>query len=146
MRRLAAAIVLAGSLTLGACEDVVDPDGVPGTFELIEANGEPLPAVVFDGELQGFGHVVATVVSGSITLRQSDYTERIVSDLVVNGDPFLAPPLVVSGNYSIEGQLLSFEPTSHATYPDFTGTLEGDVLTTVEIDPQFGQTVFTWER
>lgn len=143
MRRLGAALVLAGGLALGACEDVVDPDGVRGTYELIEVEGQPLPAVMFDGQTE-FGHVLATALSGSLTLREVTYTERVLVDIVLDGTPISEDVIVVEGQYSIDGQLLTFEPDNAS--PVFTGTLQGGVLTTFEVDPEFGELMMTWQR
>lgn len=145
MKGMRALLVLATTLAIGACEDVVDPDSVQGTYTLTAVHGDPLPAVAFDGET-AFGHLVATATSGSLTLREATYTERIAYDLLLDGDPVPASePVVINGDYSIDGQILSFEPTS-GDYPDFTGSLQGGVLTTVEIDPDLGELVLTWER
>lgn len=145
MRGLRALLVLGGALVASSCSDVVDPDAVQGTYTLTAVHDDPLPAVAFDGETD-FGHLVATATSGSLTLREATYTERIVFDLVLDGNPLPdGEPVVINGDYSVDGQILSFEP-NRTDYPDFTGTLEGGVLTTVEIDPDLGTLTLTWER
>ncbi|HUF13209.1 MAG TPA: hypothetical protein VMN78_08925 [Longimicrobiales bacterium] len=144
MTRLRGVLVLAGALALGACEDVTDPDSVRGTWELTAVDGDPLPAVMFDGETQ-FGHLVATALSGSLTLEEIDYTQRMAVDLVLDGTPLGDDQVVITGEYTVDGQLLSFEP-DRTDYPDFTGTLQGGVLTTVEFDPEFGELSLRWER
>ena len=135
-------ILLAG--LFAACEDVQDVN--PGdTYELVEAEGDPLPAVVFDGEMEGFGHVVATAVSGSITLRESTYTERFIIDLTIEGTEFPGDPVVIHGDYSANGSALTFVPDRN-DYPEFEGTLSGDVLTTVEQHPELGSLTLVWQR
>jgi hypothetical protein len=143
VKRFLGMVLAAG--VLAGCEDL--EEFRPGdTYDLVEAEGQPLPAVVFDGDTE-FGHVVATAISGSITLRESTYTERIVFDITLDGGPFPGgdEPVVVNGDYSADGGLLTFEP-DREDYPTFTGTLSGDVLTTVETDPQFGTLTLVWER
>ena len=143
MRKTAATAVLLLASAFVACDDVTDI--IPGeTYELVEANGESLPAVVFDGELDPFGHVVATAVAGSITLRESTYTERFTIDITTNGQDFPGDPVTVRGDYTADGNLLTFEPEDDA--PVFTGTLSGGTLTTVENHPDFGTLTLVWQR
>ena len=142
--RLAAVALLGAATLLAACEDVVDPDGTAATYDLVEGNGDAVPAVVFEGETE-FGHMVATAVSGSMTLRESTYTERVVFEIELDGSSLGEEPLVVSGSYSADGSLLTFDP-DRTDYPTFTGTLQGGVLTTVEQDPDFGTLTLVWER
>lgn len=127
-----------------ACSDVTDPGGIAGTYALIEAEGQALPAVVFDGQTDA-GHVVATALSGTMTLRSSTFTERVVFNLVLNGADLGSAPVTVSGSYSADGQLLTFEP-DQGEPSVFTGTLSGGVLTTVEDSPEFGQLELVWTR
>lgn len=145
MIRRAPLLVLLAGLALGGCEDVVDPDAVRGTYELTAVNGEPLPAVMFEGELAPFGNVVATALDGRMTLRELTYSERITVDLVFQGNPLPGREITSSGEYSIEGQLLTFQP-EQAGRPSFTGTLQGGVLQIVEQDPDFGELTLTFER
>ena len=146
MTRPGTAALLAAALTLTACEDVTDPGGL-GTFTLVEANGQPLPSVVFDGDTE-FGHMVATATAGSITLRGDNrFTERLTVDIVLEGAPLGEETVAVSGDYNVDGQLVSFDP-EQAGSVDFTGTLSGDgtVLTTLEEDPEFGTLDLLWEQ
>lgn len=144
MRRLRGVVLLLAALAAGACEDVVDPDGVRGTYDLVAVDGRSLPAVAFDS-ITEFGHLTATAVSGSMTLREISYTQRVVFDLALDGNALGEEPAIVHGEYSIDGQLLTFEP-ERADHPDFSGTLQGSTLTTTEVDPQFGQLTLTWQR
>lgn len=141
-RGIRGAALLAGALLLAGCEDVTG--GTADTYDLVEAEGQELPAVIFDGETE-FGHMVATAISGSLTLQEATYTERIVVDIVLDDAPLGEEPIVVSGDYSVDGQILTFDP-DRAGSPTFTGTLSGGVLTTVEDDPDFGQLTLVWER
>ena len=143
MKKLRGVLVLLAALSAGACEDLADPNGVNDTYVLTAAQGDPLPAVIFDGETE-FGHLVATALSGSLTLRDVTFTERVVVDLVLDGNPLPGDPIIVSGSYSADGQILNFEP-DQAGSPDFSGTLQGGVLTTVEVDPEFGELTLRWE-
>lgn len=136
--------VLGAVLVTSACEDAIGPGGVAGTYHLEEANGQALPAVVFDGETE-LGHVVATALSGTMTLRSSTFTERVVFNIVFNGSDFGSEPIEMSGTYTADGQLLQFEPED-GTPPLFSGTLRGDVLTTVEESPDFGTLELVWSR
>ena len=141
LRRISAILCLA---LFAACDEL--DEITPGdTYELVEAEGEPLPAVVFEGELEGFGHVVATAVSGSITLRETTYTERFVIDLTTEAGEFPGDPIVIHGDYTADGALLTFEP-DREDYPSFTGTLSGAVLTTTEVHPEMGTLTLVWER
>jgi hypothetical protein len=135
---------LGALLFAAACSDVTDPAGIAGTYALVEAEGQALPAVVFDGETEA-GHVVATALSGTMTLRSSTFTEQVVFNVVLNGADFGSAPVTVSGSYSAEGQLLTFEP-DQGDPPVFTGTLSGGVLTTVEDSPDFGELELVWSR
>jgi hypothetical protein len=136
--------VLAAGLMVAACEDATtDPGGVTGTYQLDAVNGEDLPAVVFDGE-RPEGHVVATALSGSLTLRSSTFTETIVFNLELNGQDFGSAPVTLTGTYLADGQFLTFEPDGSA--PTFTGTVSGGVLTTVENHPDYGVTDYVWSR
>jgi hypothetical protein len=138
-----AGVVLAGGLGLTACEDVsVDPTRTE--YQLTAVNGESLPAVMFDGETE-FGHLVATAQSGRLILREVTYTQRVVVDLVLDGIPFEGDEIETTGQYSVDGQLLTFDPDTEGQ-PSFTGTLQGGVLQTVENDPEFGQLTLTWQR
>lgn len=140
MKRAALGMLLLAT----ACSDVTDPDGIAGTYALIEAEGQALPAVVFDGQTEA-GHVVATALSGTMTLRSSTYTERVVFNVVLNGADFGSAPVTVSGSYSADGQLLTFEP-DQGEPPVFTGTLSGGVLTTVEDSGDYGELELVWRR
>ncbi len=142
-KRIGIALLTAATALVGACSDVVDP-GTSDTYDLVEAEGQELPAVVFDGETE-FGHMVATALSGSITLRETTYTERIVFDIVLDGTALGDEPVVVSGDYTAEGTLLTFDP-DRAGSPTFTGILSGGVLTTEEVDPEFGPLTLVWQR
>lgn len=143
MKRWMAGVVLFGGLGLTACEDVsVDPTRTE--YELTAVNGEPLPAVMFDGETE-FGYLVATAQSGRLILREVTYTQRIVVDLVLDGTPFVGDEIESTGQYSADGQLLTFDPDTDGQ-PTFTGTLQGGVLQTVETDPEFGELTLTWQR
>lgn len=136
--------VLVAVVAVGGCEDATtDPGGITGTYELDAVNGAQLPAVVFDGE-RPEGHVVATALSGTLTLRSSTFTERIVFNLVLNGVDFGSAPVTLTGTYLADGQFLSFDPDGSA--PAFTGTVSGAVLTTVEDHPDYGVTEYRWSR
>ena len=91
--------------------------------------------------------MVATALSGSMTLRESTYTERIVFEVTLDGEPFPGGDrsVVVSGDYTIDGQILNFDPEP-AGSAEFSGTLseDGTVLSTTEVDPQFGQLDLLW--
>lgn len=135
--------LLCAATVLVGCEDVTEI--LPGdTYELIEAEGQELPAVVFDQETE-FGHMTATALSGTLTLEQSTYTERIVFNIVLDGEDLGDEPVVVNGDYVAEGQILTFDP-DRAGSPTFTGTVSGNELTTVEEDPDFGVLTLVWQR
>ena len=141
--RIRAAASLLFAAAIAGCDDVTDI--IPGdTYDLVQAEGQDLPAVVFDQETE-FGHLVATAVSGSMTLRESTYTERMVVDVTVDGAPFDGDVIVVSGEYTADGPLLTFHPDRAGT-PSFTGTLSGVTLTTVEVDPEYGELTLVWQR
>lgn len=137
-------VVLAVVAGLAACEDATDPGGISGTYQLIEAEGQSLPAIIFDGETE-FGHTTATALSGSLTLRGDRYTERLVVELELDGQSLGENTVVVTGDYTVDGQILEFDPDP-AESASFTGTLSGGVLTTLEIDPDFGQLELVWSR
>ena len=142
-QRYAAAAVLLIASALSACDDVTDI--IPGeTYDLVQAEGQELPAVVFDGELD-FGHVIATAVSGSITLRETTFTERIVFDITLDGAPLGEKSVTLTGDYSADGPLLTFDPDP-SNSPTFTGTLSGVTLTTVETYEDYGELTFVWQR
>ena len=143
LQRIGAVLLVVALPAIGACSDVVGP-GAADTYELAEAQGQPLPAVVFEGDTE-FGVMRATAVSGSITLRESTFTERVVFDIEVDGTSFGEDLIVVNGDYTADGALLTFDP-EQAGSPTFTGTLTGNTLTTVEEDPQFGTLTLTWQR
>ena len=135
------ALVLATSLA--ACDDVTDI--IPGeTYDLVQAEGQELPAVVFDGETD-FGHVIATAISGSITLRETTFTERVVFDITLEGTPLGEETVTLSGDYSADGPLLTFDPDRSGA-PTFTGTRSGVTLTTVETHPDYGELTLVWQR
>ena len=145
MRKLTGTAMLAAAVLLAGCDDVTDI--VPGdTYELVEAEGQELPAVVFDQDTE-FGPMVATAVSGSITLRESTFTERVVFDITVDGQPFPGgdEAVVVNGSYTADGNLLTFEP-DRDDWPSYTGTLSGGTLTTVEVHPDLGTMTLVWQR
>ena len=145
MRRTIArlGLMLAAS-SLVACDDVTDI--IPGeTYELVEANGQELPAVVFEGDMPPFGFVVATVVDGSITLRESTYSQELTFDIETESGEFPGDPVTVRGDYTADGNILTFDPDD-ATAPEFTGTLSGGTLTTVEDHPDFGTVTAVWQR
>ena len=143
MKHRIRAVALLLAVSLAACDDVTDI--IPGeTYDLVQANGQELPAVVYDEETE-FGHLIATAVSGSITLRESTYTQRIVFDVTLDGAPFGGEPIVVSGDYTADGPLLTFDPDRTGS-PTFTGTLSGVTLTTVETDPEYGELTLVWQR
>lgn len=143
MTKIAPALLLAAALGLAGCEDVsVDPTRTE--YELTAVNGSALPAVMFDGETE-FGHMVATAQSGRMILHEVTYSQRMVVDLVVDGVSFGGDEIQSSGQYSIDGQLLTFDPDV-AGHPTFTGTLQGGVLETFEEDPEFGELTLTWHR
>lgn len=146
--RAAALLLLTAGPGLTACEDVTIPSGgVRGTWELTAVNGDPLPAIMFDGDIPGSGHVIVTAKSGTLTLGGATYSQRAVGDFeFVDNDVLLEDnEILSSGEYDVDGQILTFDP-DQATAPDFTGTLQGDVLTTVETDSDFGQLTLRWER
>ena len=144
MRKIGSIALLVATTALVGCDDVTDI--VPGeTYELFEANGDDLPAVIFDGEIEPFGHVVATAVDGSMTLRETTYTQRFTIDLVTDAGEFPGDPVTVRGEYSADGNLLTFDPEDDAA-PVFTGTLSGSMLTTVENHPDFGTLTLVWQR
>lgn len=128
---------------LAGCEDLQDV-GLGETYELVEANGQEVPAVVYDADTE-FGHMVATAVSGSLTLRESTFTERVVFDITVDGTPFPGDPVVISGDYTADGPLLTFDPDRPGA-ATFTGTISGGILTTEEHDPQYGTLTLVWQR
>ena len=143
MRRGATGFLLGAALVLGGCEDAgVDPARTE--YELTAVNGEPLPAVMFDGETD-FGHLVATALSGRLILHEITYTQRVVVELELDGVSFGGDEIRSDGEYSIDGQLLTFDPDTEG-YPSFTGVLQGGVLETVEQDPEFGELTLTWQR
>ena len=135
--------VVVGVLLAGCADVTTDPAGVTGTYQLSEVNGESLPAVVFDGQ-RPEGHVVATALSGTITVRSTTFTERVVFNLVLNGHDLGSQPVELDGTYEADGQFLTFDPDGSA--PVFTGTVSGSVLTTVEEHPDFGVTEYVWVR
>lgn len=137
-------VVLALVTVLAACEDATDPGGISGTYELIEAEGQAPPAVIFDGDTE-FGHATATAHSGTLTLRGDRYTERLVVELELDGQSLGENAVVVTGDYTVDGQILEFDPDPAESAP-FTGTLSGGVLTTLEVDPDFGELELVWSR
>ena len=142
--RKVAYLGLVAMAALTGCDDVTDI--IPGeTYELVEANDQPVPAIVFEGEIPPFGQVIATVVEGSITLRETTYTQRLTFDLETDGGQFPGDPVTVRGDYTADGNLLTFDPEDEDA-PTFTGTLSGGTLTTVENHPDYGTITAVWQR
>lgn len=144
MRRRAAWAVVVAAFATTACEDLVDADSIAGSYDLVEVNGERLPAVMFEGETE-FGYLVATAESGLIRLRASTFTQVIEVSATLDGTAFPAGDVENSGDYSVDGQLLTFDPETPGR-PTFTGTLTGSTLFTSETDPDFGELSLTWSR
>ncbi|HEX6587960.1 MAG TPA: hypothetical protein VF039_02975 [Longimicrobiales bacterium] len=140
--RIAAAAALMAAV---GCGDVTtDPTALTGTYDLVEVNGQALPALLFEGE-RPEGYVIATAISGTLTLRSTRFTERVVVNLNLDGADLGSAPVELSGDYIADGQLLSFDPDG-ASVPSFTGTVSGGLLTTVEDDPDYGVTEYVWNR
>lgn len=143
-----ATAVAAFALLAAACEDAAGPvGGVRGTWTLTEADGAPLPAVVFDDTANYGGARVplkATVLSGELELRAATYRETLTIDLVVDGNPLGAEETTITGSYTADEPFLSFDP-DRGDLPAYSGTLEADALTTVETQPTFGSVALRWE-
>jgi len=144
-----AALLAAVVVLLPACEDVTGSlGGARGTYDLAEANGEALPTVIYDGPYQ-VGSVtfdaVVTATAGTLVLRDDTFEETLEYALVLDGNSFPPDEVTISGDYSVQGVLYTFDPGA-AGVPSFTGTLQGSTLTTVETSPDFGTTTYTWVR
>ena len=63
-------VMLATALSLTACDDFVGPWGSSGTYDLLSANGEPVPAVLYSRG--GANRYSVTLTGGELRLRDDD--------------------------------------------------------------------------
>lgn len=142
MKRIA--ILLLAAAPLAACEDAAGPTGgVRGTYDLVRVNGNPLPEVFIDLDVSGTPLTI-TMLSGELTLRGETYTEEWVVNTLLGESDLGVDTLSANGSYSVDGQLISFEPDAGTS---FGGTIQGNTITATEVEPSYDVEVgLTWTK
>ena len=109
-------------LAFAGCDDeTTGPgDSVVGTYVLVSVNGDPLPAVVFEG-----GGVTSEALEGTLTLRaDGTFSASTITRNTVNGSSSTDTESS-SGAYTVSGATI--------TFVDSTGTTiairSGDTIT-----------------
>ena len=106
------AIALFGALLLTlavACgDDPVGPEVLEGTYQLVQVNGQDLPAQMLEQETQS-GEVWAIyVTAGSLTLKEAQsHSSVTVSELWIDGELDDEAEFSVDGSYSVSGDSIT---------------------------------------
>jgi hypothetical protein len=132
--------VLALSLVAGvsvACSSTSAPDKsaphTTGVFTLVSANGEALPAAVFEGtivtdEIPPY-HLRVLATSGSITIdANGHYEHRVNHDAMIDGVLGGRPNHTDRGSCTRSGEELHCV-SEYLQAVEFTASLSGDVIT-----------------
>lgn len=130
--RIAPIALLVASAFVAACDDsninLIIPSRTSGTFILVSANGQSLPAVIVDSVNPPLR---IAVLSGSITLN----TDNTFGDVAVfsrtEGSVVTRNTVACSGTFVVNGNVLTFQEfVSDGCGDRFTGVLSGNTLTT----------------
>lgn len=147
MTRTLASLALAA--VLAACGgDATEPgadDVAAGTYVLVSANGEALPAIAVTWE-DVSGTWQARIRSGTLTLGGGTYEADFVVDLLVDGKESLADvPFTYKGTYSTSGARVTLNAANPA-HGSTEGTLDGDVLTVSQAIENYGTFTAVYHR
>lgn len=142
------ALALALFAGTSACsdDDVLGPNGVQGTYELVSVNDEPLPAVLEEEE----GNEVTftfQVTQGSLTLTPSGeaggtYTVSLTIEILVNGEVWQESTQDESGTYTVSGNAITFLDEAGEVH----GTVDGNQITVTFPGSEFGPIVLVFAR
>ncbi|MFW6079364.1 MAG: hypothetical protein ACODAE_07080 [Gemmatimonadota bacterium] len=137
------------ALITGCGDDPTGPD-VAGEYELVRANGEPLPALVYDSVVvddddNEFPYQVH-LDSGELSLSGGDYEIGLVVDVVLDGDTILPDEsLIEDGTYSVhDGGTIRF--TSSDGGEESTGSVNGDEISLTETSEDYGSFTLLFRR
>jgi hypothetical protein len=140
------AIALFGALLLTlavACgDDPVGPEVLEGTYQLVQVNGQDLPAQMLEQETQS-GEVWAIyVTAGSLTLKEAQsHSSVTVSELWIDGELDDEAEFSVDGSYSVSGDSITLVEGNHV----LRGTFSGNRIEVSAVEPGFGLVTWTYE-
>lgn len=121
-------LALAGTLAAGCSDSSTDvpADGVEGTYTLSTVNGIPVPATIFEIEIDGvtFTEIVA---SGQIQLAGGTYSGSLSVESRENGVVVESETDTFTGNYTVTGNTVTLEDEEGDE--DIVATLTSTTLT-----------------
>jgi hypothetical protein len=111
---LAGAALLAAA-ALPACAETETPAPVVGVWQLATVNGQPLPAVLGEQEVDG-QLVTVAIASGVLDIGTRRYTYLVSFDGYVGGDPVPLPNLIEEGSYDYRAGTVTFSRASGGSW------------------------------
>jgi len=134
LRRVATLVAL--PLALAACGDTTGPGAFDGTYNLATVNGQAIPLVVASEADQGIT-IGFRIDGGRVVLDRNNFDSRLIFSTLVNTQVFTTDTISGIGTYTVSGSTITFR-SSDPTDPAFDATIQGDQITLVEVDEDFG--------
>lgn len=130
------------TLTVACGDDPVGPQVLEGTYQLVQVNGQDLPAQMLEQETQS-GEVWAIyVTAGSLTLKEAQsHSSVTVSELWIDGELDDEAEFSVDGSYSVSGDSITLVEGNHV----LRGTFSGNRIEVSAVEPGFGLVTWTYE-
>jgi hypothetical protein len=139
---------LAVVTSLAGCSgsDVVGPEGLQGTYDLVSVNGQDLPAVLEEDEWET-GTVAFVVSQGSLTITPTsdeggNYAVSLTIQLTLDGDVLEEFSENSGGTYTVAGNAITFADEAG----DITGVVTGDRITVTFPESEFGEITLVFEK
>lgn len=126
-----------------ACgDDPIGPEALEGNYELVQVNGQDLPARVLEQETQGGEVWEIFITAGSLTLKEArSHSSVTVSQLWIDGEFDNEGAASVDGSYTISGDSITLVEGNQV----LRGTFSGGRIEVSAVEPGFGLVTWTYE-
>jgi hypothetical protein len=143
---LLAALAVVTALAGCSDSDVVGPEGLQGTYDLVSVNGQALPAVLEEDEWET-GTVAFVVSEGSLTITPTsdeggNYAVSLTIQFTLDGDVLEQFSENAGGSYTVSGNAITFSDEEG----DITGTVSGNRITVTFPESEFGEITLVFEK
>ena len=130
------------TVTAACGDDPVGPEALEGTYELVQVNGEDLPARMLEQETQSGEVWTIFITAGSLTLMEArSHNSVTVSELWIDGELDDQAEFSIDGSYSVSGDSITLVEGNHV----LRGTFSGNRIEVSAVEPGFGLVTWTYE-